>query len=112
MSFIQILLIILILLIVWRLFKKYQAHSLGRWAFLGWLFFWLVVLLVVIWPETSSFLARVLGVGRGADLMIYLALVFIFYFLFYFAVKIYKLEQDLAKIVRHLALKEGEEKDK
>jgi len=108
---VQIFLIILIVLVIYQIFRKYRAKHFSFLNFLSWLIFWLIILAVIIWPDTSSFLARVFGVGRGADLMIYLGLIVIFYFLFYFTIKIYKLEHDLTKVVRHLALKEKEEKE-
>jgi len=101
---IQYLLIILILIIIWRIFLKWRQGLFGTRDFIFWLAFWVVVGIIVILPEVTSFLAELVGVGRGADLVVYFSIVLIFYIIFQITVKIEKIERNIAKIVRAVAL--------
>jgi hypothetical protein len=63
-------------------------------------------MLVVFWqPATASYLANFLGIGRGADLIVYLSVVVIFYLLFKIFVRINKIEKEITKVVREDAIK-------
>jgi hypothetical protein len=63
--------------------------------------------LVVIWyPDTASFIANVVGIGRGADLVVYLGIVLLFVLVFQLHVSHVRLERQLTKIVREEALKD------
>ena len=60
-------------------------------------------------PQWTNDLARALGIGRGADLVLYgVALAFLAA-CFYFYQKTRRLEADLTGVVRHLALREERE---
>jgi len=69
----------------------------------------LAVGVVVILPQTASFLANLLGVGRGADLVIYLSILVLFYIVFRIFIRLDRLDREITKIVRELAL---QKKDK
>ncbi len=104
--FIQYLLVFLVLLIIYRVFIKWKQGFLGFRDLLFWVVFWVVVGVIVVRPEITSFLANVVGVGRGADLVIYLSIVLIFYIIFQITVKIERLERNITKIVRTIAIKD------
>ena len=106
---VQILIILLVLFIISRLVIKFRARVISGTETILWLIFWVVVAVVVLLPETTSFFARRLGVGRGVDLAIYLAIIIIFYIIFHLSVRLRKIEGNITKIIRHIAI---EEKDK
>ncbi len=103
---IQYLIIILILLIIYRVILKRRQGLLEARDFIFWLIFWIVVGFIVVLPEITSFLAQLVGVGRGADLVIYLSIVLIFYIIFQMMIRIEKIERNVTKIVREMAMKE------
>lgn len=109
---IQYLLVFLILLIIYRVAIKWKQGLLASRDLIFWVIFWLVVGVIVIKPEATSFLAEYAGVGRGADLIIYLSIVLIFYIIFQITVKIEKIERNITKIVRTVALSRGDEDEK
>ena len=100
----QFLFVLVILFFIYRLWRNFLNKSINKVQFIEWLVFWLIALGIVIWPETTSFLARVLGIGRGADLIIYLALFLIFYFIFSFTRRLKIIEKNITKIVQQMAL--------
>jgi len=109
---IQYLLIVLVLLIIYRVIVKWRRGFLAFRDFLFWLGFWVVVGIIVVRPEVTSFVANVVGVGRGADLVIYFAVVLIFYIIFQMTIKIEKIERDITKIVRTVALEQENKETK
>lgn len=87
-------------LVIWR----YRQKRIGLFSFLLWLPLWSGVVVVILFPNISVTIARVLGIGRGADLAMYLGIVLIFYLLFRVAVRLERMEREITQIVRHLAL--------
>ena len=69
-----------------------------------WSFVWLTAGLAIVWPESTRVVAKILGIGRGADLVLYcLAIVtMIGFFMTY--VRLRRTESSLTAVVRHLAL--------
>ena len=57
-----------------------------------------------LYPEVTNQLAHFLGIGRGADLIFYLAILGFAYVTLLLYSKIRKLEDQLAKIVRQQSL--------
>jgi hypothetical protein len=106
--FIQYLLVFLILLIIYRVIIKWRQGILASRDTIFWVGFWFVVGLIILLPDTTSFLAELVGVGRGADLIVYLSIILIFYIIFQMTVRIEKIERNITKIVRTVAMKDGE----
>ena len=106
MTVIQILLVLFAAFALVRAFSRFRRGGLPWTHLLAWSAFWAAVAAVALRPETASFLAGTLGVGRGADLVVYLALAAVFYLLFKMFAKIEDLERQLTRIVRALALKD------
>lgn len=106
MLVIQFILIIIIGLIVLRLILQLRRKEINSREFLGWLSIWLLALVVILYPGLTSFLAGKVGVGRGVDLVIYSAVILIFYLLFRMLMRVEKIEREITKIVRAQALKD------
>jgi hypothetical protein len=105
MLLVQIFLTFFILLIIFNLISRLKRKDINVLNFSLWLIFWLAAILVIFQPELSTQVAKIFGVGRGADLIIYFSLILIFYFLFSFAIKIRKIENNIAKIVTAISLR-------
>ncbi|MBU1180399.1 DUF2304 domain-containing protein [Patescibacteria group bacterium] len=100
---IQYILLIIIVFILAQVARKFKARKISLREFLFWLIFWLAVGAVILLPQITSFLAEKLGVGRGADLVVYASLIFVFYMLFRLFVRQEKVERDISKIVEEIA---------
>lgn len=110
MSIIQILIIIFALFAITHTFKQFRRGKLKlAWLFI-WIIFWVAVGFVTFLPQTSDTFARVVGIGRGADLIVYLSLVVLFYLVFRLFVKIEDTEREITKLVRLIAIKDVEKK--
>lgn len=100
----QIILITIIALIIIYSCWRFKRGDLSGKRLLVWLIFWWLAILVIIWPNLTVLIANYLGIGRGADLIIYLSLIIIFYLLFRLLIRIENLEKNLTKLVREKAL--------
>lgn len=76
-----------------------------------WTCVWVAAGVVIVLPETTSVLARWLGVGRGVDLVLYASVVTLFLLLFKAFLSIDELEKRLTDLVRRDALRDLEKKD-
>jgi hypothetical protein len=55
---------------------RYRAGDMGLSGIFFWLLFWIAGAVVVIWPDATFYFANILGIGRGADLIVYAGLAF------------------------------------
>lgn len=102
----QLIIIAFCLFAAFRVWQKIAARAMGkRWGAF-WLIFWLGVGAVVALPWTTSLLAARLGVTRGVDLVVYVSVIALFYLVFRLTIKIEKLEGNITKLVREIALKD------
>lgn len=97
---IQILAIIFVIFALWRVIAKYRRHELKPSEFSMWLIFWLAVGVAFFIPESLTKIANLLGIGRGADLVLYVAVVVVFYLMFRIFVRLEKMEKNITKVVR------------
>lgn len=110
MIYLQIIVSLFILVILWKLFRQRQQKKISVTNFIVWFLLWLIVAIVFWQPESTSYLANLLGIGRGADLVVYVAIVVIFYLLFKIFVRLNKIDSEITKLVRKDAIKNVKEK--
>ncbi len=110
MNPIQIILLIVIALIILKTFQKYHRRVITVREFLLWTVFWGSSGALVVFPNATQNVANLVGIGRGVDLIIYIALLILFFALFYLLVKVEGIERAITKIVREMALDEGRSK--
>lgn len=109
---IQIFLTTCSLFVIWRAFKKYQAKEIRISLFVLWTIFWIALIATVWQPQQTDRLAALLQVGRGADAVLYLSLVFMYYLLFKLFLSFERMHQDITTLVREIAvLKKDTEKE-
>lgn len=104
----QIIAIILILVIFYRIFVRFKRNEISKKEFGIWTIFWLLALAVVIFLRQVDAFVKGLGiVGRGIDVIVYVSIALIFYLIFRLIVRIDKIERDITKIVRKVAIDEA-----
>lgn len=105
MVLIQYILALTIIFILLQTLAKFRMKNISLREFLFWVIFWLLVGAAILMPKATVFLANYLGVGRGADLVIYASLIFVFYMIFRIFARQNKIERDISKIVEEMAKK-------
>jgi hypothetical protein len=107
---IQIIASVFLIFALLKVFWKYKGKQISFKEFFFWALLWVVIGVVFWLPQTTSFFANILGIGRGVDLVIYTSIVLIFYLIFRIFIRLDKQQQEITKIVRSLALTDQEEK--
>jgi hypothetical protein len=69
-----------------------------------WLLLWAGVAVTTLWPQGTAIVARKLGIGRGADLVMYCSVLAMLVGFFYIYTRFRKLDRTLTLLVRRLAV--------
>jgi hypothetical protein len=72
---------------------------------------WLAAGVAIARPDVTTQVARLLGIGRGADLVIYLVAMAFLVSVFYFYHKYRQLSSELTEVVRSIALDRAQRAD-
>ncbi len=103
----QIIALIIIAFFLARLFWQKQKNQLSANEFLFWLIFWLLAGLLIVGLKFIDRLVAELGFsGSGIQVLFYLSVAALFYLIFRVRLKMEKLERDITKLVKHIALKD------
>lgn len=60
-----------------------------------------------IWPNATTDVARLVGIQRGTDLILYCAVLVMMVGFFLFYIRLRQVRRDLTRIVRHMAIMEA-----
>lgn len=104
--FIQLLLVGFLLFAVSRVVNQAKSGNLTAGSFLFWTSLFILAIIGVLTPELTGKVANLLGIGRGADVIIYLSIVLLFYLVFRMSIIIEDLRHEITKLVREIALKQ------
>ena len=102
----QILLLLLVVLSMGLVILKYRQRKIGTLGFMLWLLLWIGAAVVIVFPNSTAVMARLLGIGRGTDLVLYISVILIVYLLFRVYVRLEQVDREMTQIVRALALRE------
>ena len=69
-----------------------------------WMLIWIGTGAGVLWPNTTVLAARALGIGRGADLVLYCSVFAMLGGFFYIYTRFRRLDRQLTLLVRQLAV--------
>ncbi len=103
----QTIALIIIALILARLYWQKQKNYIGMNEFLFWLIFWLLAaVLIMALKFIDKFVAGLGFSGSGIEVLLYLSVAVLFYFVFRLRLKLEKIEKDITKLVKYIALKD------
>jgi len=74
---------------------------------LAWALVWFCAALAIIRPELTVRVAKAVGIGRGADLVLYCSVVAKMVGFMMMYVRLRRIQRELTLVVRHLALREA-----
>lgn len=101
----QIIALIITSFFLARLFWQKQKKQIKAGEFLFWLIFWLLAGLAIIFIKQIDKLVAELGFsGSGIEVLFYLAVVILFYIVFRIRIKLAKMEREITRIVREMAI--------
>lgn len=107
----QVIAFFFIALMVWRIILRFRRKEISNKEFFAWLIFWSAAAAAVLFLKQIDQWVRQLGFsGSGIEVLLYLAVALIFYLIFRVYARLDKMEGDITKIVREMALSSSEEK--
>jgi hypothetical protein len=108
----QLVLSIFLLFAISRVWLRFKEGTINSGTFLFWLGLWGLTLFSIFYPDFTAYWARLLGVGRGADALIYFSIILLFYLIFRTNVMMENLREEISRLVREMALKDKGKKKK
>ena len=105
MELIQIIAILFALFALSRAALRLRDKSINPFQFMFWGLLWVGVIVVALVPDITSFFSNLFGIGRGIDLAIYVSIILLFYLIFRMYVKLDKIEENVTKVVREIAIR-------
>lgn len=109
MTIIQIILTVFALFGFGAAVSRFRRGNMGMWQLTLWSILWSAILAVVLRPEIAVVIANKFGVGRGTDVVVYLAIASLFYMQFRLFARTEDQERQITKLARELALKDLKE---
>ena len=77
---------------------------------LFWMVLWLAALLAVVYPDSTTKIARSLGIYRGADLIVYSAVLAFIAGFYVVSLRLRQMSREITLLTREVALLEAERK--
>src|SRR6478672_6568602 len=111
MTVIKILLIIGVVGLLLFLLRSHGTNRGGAYVKIGMAVFLAFAAYAVIRPEDVTWVAGLLGVGRGADLVLYVLVVGFGFFAISTYLRFKELELKYARLARAIALNEADQRD-
>lgn len=112
MTVIKILLIVAVIGLVFLLLRSHGTNRGGAYVKIGMVVFLVFAAYAVVRPDDVTWVAARLGVGRGADLLLYLLVVGFGFFAISTYLRFKELELKYARLARAVALNEADEVDR
>lgn len=106
---VQIILFIFVLFAASRAVLQFRGGTIRFGALSFWLMVWTVALVAIFYPEETTHLARILGIGRGVDIVVYASIAILFYLVFRLHVYQENIRTEISQLIREVSLKEVKE---
>ena len=107
---IQIIVSIFLILIIIKTLNRKKNKELSLRETIAWLIVWIGTGFIFWFPQYTTRIANILGIGRGADLITYSAIIILAYLIFKIFIHLDRIERNITKLTRKDALgniKEG-----
>lgn len=100
----QLILIIFLIFAISRVILQLRQGNLNLFSFLAWTGVFIIAIVGVLYPEVTTKVALILGIGRGADAVIYFSIAILFYLIFRITIVIEEVHSDITEIIREMAI--------
>lgn len=93
-----------------RAYLRFKERKLSSFAFIFWFGVWIAGMILVFVPQLTTEVAKMLGIGRGADAVVYTSIAVLFYMMFRIYIKIEDTQKQITEVVRKVALEKYKKK--
>jgi hypothetical protein len=104
MSVFQYLVVAVLVLLSWTTVRAAVRGGIRKRIGVFWMLVWLAVGVAALWPRSTLIAARWLGIGRGADLVLYCSVLATLIGFFYIYTRFRRVDRSLTLLVRRLAI--------
>jgi hypothetical protein len=104
MSGFQYLVSALLVVLVYLTLRAAVRGGIRRRIAAFWLLVWITAGVAALWPQSTLLAARALGIGRGADLVMYCSVLAMLAGFFYIYTRFRRLDRAFTLLVRRLAI--------
>ncbi len=108
----QLFLIVFSAYAIARSVKQYSRKQVSKYWVIVWSALWIVVIGVALMPQATDRVAAFAGVGRGAYLLVYLAVTFLLYAVLRLMVRQQKMSEEITELVRSIAIEHPKRTDR
>jgi small membrane protein len=105
MNILQIAVVIFALFAISRSYLRWKANNESLREFVLWIIVWSALVVIVFLPHVTQVPANILGIQRGIDVVVYAGIIALFYSTYRIYSKIERIEQDITKLTREMALR-------
>lgn len=109
-SLIQIFLVVFLLFALSRVILRFRERTLSPVEFLFWATLFIAAMLGILLPDETTKLAKLVGINRGVDFVVYVSIATLFYLVFRIYVLLENLKHEMTQIVRKIALENASQK--
>jgi hypothetical protein len=107
---IQIVLIIFAVFALSRAWLQFKEGKIKKVEMVSWMILWIGVIAALLVPSSVGYISGLLGIGRPVDLVVYLAIILLFYLNFRTYVAIDAVEEKITKVVREVSIQRVKKK--
>jgi hypothetical protein len=104
MSVFQYLVVVLLAVLATATLRAAVGGGVRKRVAAFWLLVWIGAGVATIWPQSTAVTARALGIGRGADLVMYTSVFMSLTGFFYVYTRFRRLDRAFTLLVRQLAI--------
>ncbi len=106
MTLIQVVLEIFLIFALSRVVLRFRDRHIKKEEFGFWSILFISAIAVVAFPNETTSFARLVGIGRGVDLIVYASIVTLFYLVFRAYIFMEDLRHEITELVRKIALEQ------
>lgn len=89
-----------------KIYIQFKSNKLKLTEVLFWLLIWLLGGFIVISPESSTKIGNYLGIKRGADFIIYISVITLFYLSYKMYLKVEGLNRKIKKLTTKITIRD------
>lgn len=103
---IQFILLVFIVFAASRAVLQFRGGMIRFGALLFWLGIWGVATFAIFYPETTTNFAKLMGIGRGVDVILYVSIAILFYLVFRLHIYLEDIRSEISRLIREVSIKE------
>ena len=101
----QVILSLYLIFAISRVYIRFKSRKLSFFGLVFWSSIFGFGMIGILIPQISGEIAKRLGIGRGADFIVYVSIVILFFLVFRIYTYLEDIKSEIARLVREMSLK-------